>query len=44
MMTTFNWDWLKGSKVQSNIIKMGAWQTPDRDSAGSREFHIMLHR
>ena len=25
--TTFNWDWITGSKVQSIIIQAGAWQT-----------------
>jgi hypothetical protein len=26
--TTFNWDWLTGSEIQSIIIKAGAWQRP----------------
>jgi hypothetical protein len=33
--TTFNWVWLTGSKVQSIIIKVGAWQYPG--SHGLRE-------
>ena len=28
--TTFYWDWLTGSEVQSIIIKVGAWQYPGR--------------
>jgi hypothetical protein len=28
--TTFNWDWLTGSEVQSIIIKVGTWQHPGR--------------
>jgi hypothetical protein len=28
--TTFNWGWLTGSEVQSNIIKAGVWQHPGR--------------
>ena len=26
--TTFNWNWLTGSEVQSIIIKVEAWQCP----------------
>jgi hypothetical protein len=26
--TAFNWGWLTGSKFQSIIIKVGAWQHP----------------
>jgi hypothetical protein len=32
--TTFNWGWLTGSEVQSIIIKVGAWQHPDRHGSG----------
>jgi hypothetical protein len=32
--TAFNWGWLAGSKVQSIIIKAGAWQCPCRHEAG----------
>jgi hypothetical protein len=35
--TTFNWDWLTGSKVQSIVIKVGAWQHPGRHGAGGAE-------
>ena len=35
--TTFNWDWLTGSEVQSFIIKVGAWQHPGRHGAGGAE-------
>jgi hypothetical protein len=35
--TTFNWGWLKGSEVQSIIIKVGAWQHPGRHGAGRAE-------
>ena len=35
--TTFNWDWLTGSEVQSIIIKMGTWQRPGRHGAGGAE-------
>ena len=31
--TTFNWGWLKGSQVQSIIIKVGAWQHPGKHAA-----------
>ena len=24
--TAFNWDWLRGSEIQSIIIKVGVWQ------------------
>jgi hypothetical protein len=36
-MTTFNWDWLIGSEVQSIIVKMEAWQHPGRHGAGGAE-------
>jgi hypothetical protein len=35
--TTFNWDWLTDSDVQSIIIKAGAWQHPSRHGAGIAE-------
>ena len=35
--TIFNWGWLTGSKVQSIIIKAGAWQHPGRHGAGGAE-------
>ena len=35
--TTFNRGWLTGSEVQSIIIKVGAWQRPDRHGAGGGE-------
>jgi hypothetical protein len=35
--TTFNWGWLTGSEVQFIIIKVGAWQYPDRHGAGRAE-------
>jgi hypothetical protein len=35
--TTFNWDWLTGSEVQSIIIKAGAWQLPGRYGARGAE-------
>jgi hypothetical protein len=35
--TTFNWGWLRGSEVQSNIIKAGARQRPGRHGAGGAE-------
>jgi hypothetical protein len=37
MRTTFKWGWLTGSKVQSIIIKVGAWQHPGRHGAGGAE-------
>ena len=40
--TTFNWDWLTGSEVQSIIIKVGAWQYPGRHGAG-RARVLRLH-
>jgi hypothetical protein len=33
----FNWGWLTGSEVQSNIIKAGSWQCPGRHNAGGAE-------
>jgi hypothetical protein len=35
--TTFNWDWLAGSEVQTIIIKVGAWQRPGRHGEGGAE-------
>jgi hypothetical protein len=35
--TTFNWDWLTGSEVQSINTKVGAWQHPGRHGAGGAE-------
>jgi hypothetical protein len=35
--TTFNWDWLTGSEIQSTVIKIGAWQHPGRHGAGGVE-------
>jgi hypothetical protein len=35
--TTFNWDWLTGSEVQSIITKVGAWQHPGRHDAEGAE-------
>jgi hypothetical protein len=35
--TTFNWNWLTGSEVQSIIIMVGAWQLPGRQGAGRAE-------
>lgn len=32
--TTFNWVWLTGSEIQSNLIKMGAWPHPSRHGPG----------
>jgi hypothetical protein len=34
---TFNWGWLKGSEVQSIIIKVGPWQHSGRHGAGGDE-------
>ena len=36
-MTTFNWDWLIGSEVQSIIVKARTWQHRGRHGAGSAE-------
>jgi hypothetical protein len=38
--TTFNWGWLTGSKVQSIIIKLGAWQHLGGHGAGGAESYI----
>jgi hypothetical protein len=38
--TTFSWGWLTGSEVQSIIIKVGAWQYPDRHGAGGAESSV----
>jgi len=38
--TTFNWGWLTGSKLQSIIIKAGAWQCPGRHGIGGAESSI----
>jgi hypothetical protein len=35
--TTFNWGWLTGSKIQSIIIMVGAWQHLGRHGAGRAE-------
>jgi hypothetical protein len=35
--TPFNWGWLTGLKVQSIIIKAGAWQLPGRLGADEAE-------
>jgi hypothetical protein len=40
IMITFNWGWLTGSKVQSIMIKAGAWQHPDRHGTGEAESSI----
>jgi hypothetical protein len=40
--TTFNWDWLTGSEVQSIIIKAGAWQNPGRHGVGTAESSTSL--
>ena len=37
MNTTFNWAQLKGSEVQSIIIKMGTWEHPGRNDTGGTE-------
>jgi hypothetical protein len=42
LIRTFNWGWLTGSKVQSIIIKEGAWQHPGRHGAGRAEV-LHLH-
>jgi hypothetical protein len=34
---TFTWGWLSGSEVHSIIIKVGAWQYPDRHVTGRAE-------
>jgi hypothetical protein len=34
---TFNWGRLIGSEIQPIIIKVGAWQHPDRHGAGGAE-------
>jgi hypothetical protein len=34
---TFNWGWIKGSEVQSIIIKVGAWQYPGMHGTGIAE-------
>jgi hypothetical protein len=34
---TFKWGWLTDSKVQSIIIKAGAWQHPDKHGKGQAE-------
>jgi hypothetical protein len=40
--TTFTWDWLTGSEVQSIII-VGAWQSPGRhDAGGAGELYIFI--
>jgi hypothetical protein len=36
-MKTFNWGRLSDSEAPSIIIKMGAWQYPDRHGAGGAE-------
>jgi hypothetical protein len=41
--TTFNWGWLKGSEIQSIIIKAGAWQHPVRHGAGGAKRVLHLH-
>jgi hypothetical protein len=35
--TMFNWGWLIGSEVQTTVIKVGAWQCPDRHGTGGAE-------
>jgi hypothetical protein len=40
--TTFNWGWLTGSELQSIIIKVGAWQHPDRHGAEGAESSTFL--
>jgi hypothetical protein len=35
--TTFNWDWLTGSEVQSIIIKAGTWQHLGRQGTEGAE-------
>jgi len=38
LIWTFNWGWLRGSKVQSILIKVGAWQHPSRHGTGRAEY------
>jgi hypothetical protein len=40
--TTFISGWLTGSEVQSIVIKVGAWQHPDRHDAGGAESSTSL--
>ena len=35
--TTFHWDWLTGSEVQSIIIKVVTWQPLGRHGVGGAE-------
>jgi hypothetical protein len=42
--TTFNWGWLTGSKVQSIIIKVGAWQYPGRYGTSRAENSVFIQR
>jgi hypothetical protein len=37
LRTKFSCGWLRGSKVQFIIIKVGAWQHPGRHGAGGAE-------
>jgi hypothetical protein len=44
-MTKDNWSWLMDLEFQSIIIKVGAWQHPGRNGAGSGwEFYILFLR
>jgi hypothetical protein len=41
--TTFNWDWVTGSEVQS-IIKVGAWQYVQEVGMAQKELRVLhLH-
>jgi hypothetical protein len=35
--TTFNWDWLTGSEVQSIILKVGTWKHLGRHGSGEAD-------
>jgi hypothetical protein len=39
--TTFSWDWLTDSEIQSIFIKVRAWQHPGRHGAGGAKSSIM---
>ena len=38
--TTFNWDWLTDSEVQSIIAKVGTWQHSGMVQAEQRVLHL----
>ena len=40
--TTYIWGWLRGSEVQSSIIKVGTWQCLGRHGAGGAESSLHL--